>query len=162
MQTFTFDSERILKSTIRDDRSTRYTTNTVKQTLLRHTTTLEDSSGGACATINWRDRTFEIGGRTDSIDQLKRKVSNFSLTRYWRWSDGEEYKVKYSEADNKWTVTVDTGEVVAEFASSILRTFKPSSLPVWRIARVIGDEDERHFLLLLLLYSETRRLDRQD
>ncbi|KAJ6471604.1 hypothetical protein C8R47DRAFT_1147356 [Mycena vitilis] len=161
MQAFTFDSERILKSTIQAV-DARYTTTTVKHGFARHRTTLENASGTASADINWRDRTFEIGGKTDSIDQLKRKVSNFSLTRYWKWSgDGEEYKVKYGSND-AWTVTSLNGTVIASLISSVERSFGPNTLPILHIARSIRDEEERQFILLVLLYSETKRLDRQD
>lgn len=125
MQSFTFTSERLTKSALIDveDRSVRYTTSTVKQGFARQRTTLENSSGIACATIDWRERTFEIRGKKENIDLLKRKVSNFSLcvswccvpwrgltcafnrsTRYWKWADGEEYKAKYSNSANMWIV----------------------------------------------------------
>jgi hypothetical protein len=85
MQSFTFTSERLTKSALIDveDRSVRYTTSTVKQGFARQRTTLENSSGIACATIDWRERTFEIRGKKENIDLLKRKVSNFSLCVSW-------------------------------------------------------------------------------
>ncbi|KAJ6471603.1 hypothetical protein C8R47DRAFT_745302 [Mycena vitilis] len=159
MQTFTFDSERILKCTIQaaDD---SYTIVTVKHGSTRHHTTLKNSSGRACATINWHNRTFEIGGDTNSVDQLKRKASHFSLTRYWRWSgDGEEYRVKYGSND-AWTVTSSNGAVIASLTSSVEHPSGFTTLPVLHIARNIHDETERQFLLLVLLYSEAKRLDR--
>lgn len=80
MQSFTFDSERITKSLIQSTETrSRYTTRTVKHVLSRHCTILEDSAGTVCATIDWRERTFELGGKKESIEQLKRKVSNFSM-----------------------------------------------------------------------------------
>ncbi|KAJ7107787.1 hypothetical protein C8R44DRAFT_885188 [Mycena epipterygia] len=164
MRSFTFDSERILKSAIRsaDDHVLRYTTSTVKQGLARHRTIFEDASGLVGATIDWRERTFDIAGETHNIDNLKRKLSNFSGTRYWKWPGGEEYKVRYSNTENTWTVTASTGEIVAELTSCIARPFRSSILPVLRIARGIRAADQRRFLSLLLIYSETKRLDRQD
>ncbi|KAJ7307654.1 hypothetical protein DFH08DRAFT_492973 [Mycena albidolilacea] len=160
MQSFAFDSERITKSSIQSTEThSRYTTRTVKHVLSRHCTILEDSTGTVCGTIDWRERTLELGGKKASIEQLKRKVSNFSMTRYWKWVDGDEYKVKYAE--NMWIVTASMGEVVAEFTSTVERALRSNLFPVWRIARDVRDE-ERQFLLLILLYSETKRLDRED
>lgn len=80
MQSFAFDSERITKSSIQSTETySRYTTRTVKHVLSQHCTILEDSTGTVCATIDWRERTLELGGKKASIEQLKRKVSNFSM-----------------------------------------------------------------------------------
>ncbi|KAJ7688871.1 hypothetical protein B0H17DRAFT_1202730 [Mycena rosella] len=161
MQLFTFDSPKILKSAVYredgDDRSLQYTIATTKQTFARQRTTVRD--GAVAAEIDWRERTFEIAGERHGVDGLKRKVSNFSETRYWKWLNGrgEEYKVKYFNADETWTVKASTGEIVAEFTSQLGR----GKLPV---LRMVEDQDdiERWFLLLVLLYSETKRLDRED
>ncbi|KAJ7132705.1 hypothetical protein C8R46DRAFT_1048407 [Mycena filopes] len=165
MDTYTFESERILKSVIGSG-SGEYTTSTTKQGFSRHRTTVEDRSGAACAAIDWRERTFEIGGNSQAIEGLKRKVSNYTMTRYWRWQHGEEYKVRWTDVENAWTVTTSTGAVLASIHSfrdgGLL---KPSVLPVLKLARSLagaGEEEQRRFVLLVLLYSETRRLDRQD
>lgn len=62
---------------------------------------------------------------------------------------------------NTFQVTASTGEVVAEFTSTVERALRSNLFPVWRIARDVRDE-ERQFLLLILLYSETKRLERED
>ncbi|KAJ7431602.1 hypothetical protein FB451DRAFT_1486607 [Mycena latifolia] len=159
MQAFTFDSQKILKSAIyrAEDRFLQYITATEKQGFTRHRTTVRD--GAVTAEIDWRDRTFQIAGDRHGVALLKRKLSNFSETRYWKWLDGEEYKVRYSNADEMWTVHVSTGVLVAELSSY---GHKPKVLPVLRISEDIRESDERRFLLLVLLYSETKRLDRED
>ncbi|KAJ7162661.1 hypothetical protein C8R43DRAFT_1173402 [Mycena crocata] len=175
MQSLTFESHKILKSAIRDsnDRTLRYNTSTTKQGFSRHRTTLEDASASRSTgptTIDWRERTFEIADKTHSIDLLKRKLSNFSEKRYWKWCDGDEYKVKFATSSNNWSeltfnliqVTNLAGDVIAELDPYIEHTFKPSSPVIIRLARDIRDDEERRFLMLVLLYSETKRLDRQD
>ncbi|KAJ6546667.1 hypothetical protein DFH09DRAFT_638078 [Mycena vulgaris] len=160
MQTFTFDSPKILKSAIyrKDDRFLQYITSTVKQGFSRHRTSLQD--GAVRAEIDWRERTFEIAGVKVGVDHLKRKISNFSETRYWKWRNGEEYKVKYLPEEDLWMVTLHSGEAVAEFSTCL--EYKPKTTPILHIAEDLQDSNERRFLLLVLLYSETRRLDRQD
>ncbi|KAJ7182474.1 hypothetical protein C8R43DRAFT_1116116 [Mycena crocata] len=167
MQSLTFESDKILKSAIRDsnDRTLRYNTNTTKQGFSRHRTTLEAASTSrstGATTIDWRQRTFEIAGKTHSIDLLKRKLSKFSEKRYWKWCDDDEYKVKFATSSNNWSVTNLAGDVIAELDPYTEHTFKPSSPAVIRLARDIRDEEERRFIVLVLLYSETKRLDRQD
>lgn len=87
--------------------------------------------------------------------------------------------MKYaSEVDNSWTVCLDSayclqyviahavlevysysGQVLATFTSNIRRVLKDNSLPTLSLAPSIRDEDERQFIILLLLYSETKRLN---
>ncbi|CAK5284814.1 unnamed protein product [Mycena citricolor] len=107
MQAYDFESERLTKGTIRsaDDGSRRWTLETTRQTFNgRSKTTIENRAGTLVGTIDWRERVFEIAGSAFGIDVLKRKVSNFSATRYWRWKSGEEYKVRYSNTEDAWQV----------------------------------------------------------
>ncbi|KAK6967096.1 hypothetical protein R3P38DRAFT_837317 [Favolaschia claudopus] len=173
MDSFTFDSERITKSAIlsaRGNRSVHYTSNTSKNLFARQCTTVEDATGTIRGAIDWKERTFEImgeGGKKESVDLLKRKDPSQTFatsTRFWRWSSqGEEYKVRYSNSTSTWIVTVlSTGELVSELTSTIERVFKSNTLPTWNISRDVRNETERLFILMVLLYSETKRLDRQD
>ncbi|CAK5284589.1 unnamed protein product [Mycena citricolor] len=165
MQAYDFESERLTKGTIRsaDDGSRRWTLETTRQTFNgRSKTTIENRAGTLVGTIDWRERVFEIAGSAFGIDVLKRKVSNFSATRYWRWKSGEEYKVRYSNTDDAWQASLATGETVGELKSSITPLFREPSLPVLRLSSTIRDDEERVFMLMLLVYSEMKRLDRQD
>ncbi|KAJ7085152.1 hypothetical protein B0H15DRAFT_988663 [Mycena belliarum] len=159
MQSYGFDSPKILKGTVSrvEDGFLQYITSTTKSGFARQRTVVQD--GSATAEIDWRERAFVIEGTRTPVDQLKRKVSNFTETRYWRWQHGEEYKARYSNADEMWTVTASTGEVVAELGSYISR---PKTLPILRLAESLRSASERRFLLLVLLYSEAKRLDRAD
>ncbi|KAJ7448686.1 hypothetical protein B0H11DRAFT_340636 [Mycena galericulata] len=164
MPSYTFDSENILRSGIRGkDRSLQYRTNTVKHYFSRDHTTIEDASGHTRGTINWQERrSFQISERRNEIPSLKRKLSTFSWTRYWKRTEGEEYQVKYSSVENTWTVKTSTGETIGELHSRVERLFKANSTPTLFIGGDIRDEDEQLFILMVLLYSETRRLDRDN
>ncbi|KAJ7639951.1 hypothetical protein DFH06DRAFT_1137963 [Mycena polygramma] len=69
--------------------------------------------------------------------------------------------IKYGSNDT-WTVTSPNGAVVTSLTSSVEHTSGLTTLPVLHMARNIHEEPERQFLLLVLLYSEAKRLDRKD
>ncbi|KAJ6529331.1 hypothetical protein B0H19DRAFT_1274366 [Mycena capillaripes] len=160
--TLTFDSSKILKSTIHstDDPALRYTTTTVnkRSSRSRETTALEGVPGTPNAIIDWKRNTFEISGSTRDISSLRSKRSTFSTAKYWSWFDEEEYKVKYAaEAEHSWSLYSYDGTVLATFTTNIHRVFHDNSLPVIHLSPSITDEDERRFIILVLLYSETNR-----
>ncbi|KAJ7106239.1 hypothetical protein C8R44DRAFT_987381 [Mycena epipterygia] len=160
---FTFDSAKILSSTIRsrEERPIEYTTTTVKKKTgpSQHSTALEGAPGTPDALIDWKRNTFAIAGSTRYISELRTKRATFSSSRFWSWFDCEEYKVKYeSEQDNTWTMFSYSGSVLATFTSNIQRVFHKNSLPVLCMSPSVRDEDERRFIILVLLYSETKRL----
>ncbi|KAJ7908693.1 hypothetical protein B0H13DRAFT_2016278 [Mycena leptocephala] len=161
--TLIFDSPKILKSTLRDDddREVKYITTTVQQGRSnRHTTSLEGAPGTPNAVIDWKKKTFEISGSKRNMADLRSRRARFSSSRYWSWFDCEEYKVKYeAEMENTWTVFSYSGTVLATFTSQVQRIFKDNAQPVLRISESIQDEVERRFIILVLLYSETKRLE---
>ncbi|KAJ7148090.1 hypothetical protein C8R43DRAFT_1108119 [Mycena crocata] len=162
--TLTFDSEKILTSALRDvdDGAVEYTTQTVKNGSSRQTTSLqlERSPGTPQAVIHWKQNCFEISGSRRDIGELKMKRATFSSSRYWTWFDNEEYKVKYAaETGHTWTVSSYDGTVLATFTSNIHRFFNENSRPILRLSASISDEDEQQFIILVLLYSETKRLE---
>jgi len=159
---FTFDSAKILNSALRSahERSVAYTITTEKIGSSRRTTALKGPDGAAPAIIDWKRKTFEISGSRRDMADLRTTRGTFSSSHYWSWFDCEEYKVKYaSEVDNSWTVYSYSGQVLATFTSNIRRVLKDNSLPTLSLAPSIRDEDERQFIILLLLYSETKRLN---
>ncbi|KAJ7191193.1 hypothetical protein GGX14DRAFT_579164 [Mycena pura] len=159
--TLTFDSPKILTSTLRstDDGTVEYTVTTVKKGTSRQTTSLAGTSGKPSAIIDWREKAFEISGSRRNLNELQSKRTTFSPSRYWSWFDNDEYKVKYSaELDNTWTLFSYSGQVLAMLTSKINRFLRKNENPVLRISSSIDDEDERQFIILVLLYSETKRL----
>ncbi|CAK5282144.1 unnamed protein product [Mycena citricolor] len=166
LQEFTFEAESILEGAIRnaEDRARRYTLETSKSEHARQTTTVENRVATICANIDWRTRSFKIGQNESGVDVMKRAGSAFSSVRYWRWLGGEEYQLKYSNSADAWTVrrvSDANGTVLAELKSSISPIFGQTSLPLLRISPTVRSEEERLFFLLVLVYSETKRLDRQ-
>ncbi|KAF7320558.1 hypothetical protein HMN09_00139800 [Mycena chlorophos] len=173
MQEYTFDSPDVLRSGLRDSYLSRIftTSTTVVSAGFRDNTTLSVEATGAEATINWRAKTFRIGTgsasggeQTRPVDGLKRKAG-FSAARYWRWGEGEEYKVRY--AAGAWVVASTSGTFLASLSSATTQILpgRPAPVPVapmLRLSRSLGDDAQRHFLVLVLLYSETRRLERMN
>ncbi|KAJ7484153.1 hypothetical protein FB451DRAFT_1231657 [Mycena latifolia] len=162
LTTFTFDSAKILTTTLfsRDAGSMKYTTSTVKKGSSRQSTALEGAPGTPNAVIDWKGKTFTISGSTRDVAELRKKRATFSSSRYWTWFDCEEYRVKYeSDLDHTWTVFSYSGAVLATFASNVHRVFQDNLLPVLCMSTSICDEEERRFIILVLLYSETKRLE---
>ncbi|KAJ7154512.1 hypothetical protein C8R46DRAFT_1356574 [Mycena filopes] len=173
LTSFTFSSGTILKSTLTpdDDEDVEYTTVTtgaaqagrggaVQKRNARQTTYLQGAPETPHSVIDWKRNTFEISGMKRHLSALRMKRSTFSSTRYWTWFDAEEYKVKYeAETDNTWTVFSYDGSVLATFTSKVQRLFNRTSMPVMCLSEGLVDEDERRFIMLVLLYSETKRLE---
>ncbi|KAK7046995.1 hypothetical protein R3P38DRAFT_2877545 [Favolaschia claudopus] len=164
---FIFDSSRILNTTMNcgDDpdldldsepSSTHYSTCTVQQSRSsRQTTSLEErpprAGPYAKAVIDWKKHTFQIAGATQRIEQLRKKRAAFSSSRYWSWFPEEEYRVKFgAEMENTWSVYSYDGSVLATFNSN---------MPILQLSPNVTDDHERQFLILILLYSETKRLE---
>ncbi|KAJ6599747.1 hypothetical protein DFH09DRAFT_1128725 [Mycena vulgaris] len=158
--TFTFDSAKILRSTLRsaDERPLTYTTSTVTATAPDESprTALAGADGTPNAVIDWRHNTFSIGNSTRHVSELRQKRTMFSSSRYWSWFDCEECKVK--RQGNMWTVFSYSGGVLATFTPNINRGSR-KSLPILTLAASVRDEEERRFIILVLLYSETKRLE---
>ncbi|KAJ7100766.1 hypothetical protein B0H15DRAFT_796467 [Mycena belliarum] len=162
LTTFTFESAKILSTTLlsRDLASVKYTTSTVRKGSSRQSTSLVGAPGSPDTEIDWKRNTFTISGETRHVGELRKKRATFSSSRYWSWFDCEEYRVKYdSELENTWTVSSYSGTVLATFSSNIHRVFHGNSLPALNLSSSIHDEDERRFIILVLLYSEIKRLE---
>ncbi|KAJ7306215.1 hypothetical protein DFH08DRAFT_824871 [Mycena albidolilacea] len=159
--TLIFNSSRILDSEIHcgEDHALEYTTRTVKTRSSRQTTSLEGAETST-SKIDWKRQTFEIAGSTRKIAQMRTKRAAFSSSRYWTWLDQEEYRVKYeAEMDRTWTVYSYDGTILATFTAYTRRFLRDNSMPVLSISENITDENEQQFLILILLYSETKRLE---
>ncbi|KAF7326309.1 hypothetical protein MKEN_00484300 [Mycena kentingensis (nom. inval.)] len=158
-----FSTSKILSGELHDvDKEVEYTVGTVKRGSTRLTTALREPGAGKepTALIDWRARLFEISGHRKRVVEMKSTKGAFSSSRYWSWFDEEEYRVKYSaEMAHTWTLYSYTGDVLATLTSAVHRLLAQNSLPVLRIASTVTDEDERRFIVLVLLYSETKRLE---
>ncbi|KAJ7894317.1 hypothetical protein B0H14DRAFT_2683937 [Mycena olivaceomarginata] len=165
---FTFDCPKILKSNIHCEDDLEYTTSTVNKpsSRSRQTTSLlaprpPGTPNGPAAIIDWAQGTFEVAGRTRRIDELCAKRGTFSSSRYWTWLTAEEYRVKYeAETAHTWTVYAYDGTVLATLTTRIHYFFHDDSLPLLEISPSVTDDRELQFIILILLYSETKRRDR--
>ncbi|KAJ7869793.1 hypothetical protein B0H13DRAFT_2350795 [Mycena leptocephala] len=153
----TFQSKEILNSHLNNGHSNLYTTSSDRGMLGRKVTSLDKAGflSGSAGKIHWRDKTFEIGGRHRN-GRNSRALLDGLLRREWEWS-GYTYTVKH--AHHKWTVTNSHGEVacLTEYKPHLLRSNEHATL---RISPEIQDEHQRAFIILVLLYSETKRQDK--
>ncbi|KAJ7636675.1 hypothetical protein FB45DRAFT_907074 [Roridomyces roridus] len=165
--TFTFDTHNILDGSLRSvpDQSVAYSIRTEEtgpgSSRERRRTILQLQGGaGAPACIDWKQKTFEISGVTRNISEVRtsRGRFKFSPSHHWSWFDCEEYKLKYgAEVEHSWTVYSYSGETLATFTSNVRHLHNKKALPVLSICPSIRDEEERRFIILVLLYSETKR-----
>ncbi|KAJ6469254.1 hypothetical protein C8R45DRAFT_1105123 [Mycena sanguinolenta] len=162
--TLLFNSSKILNSRIcgEDDPHLTYTTCTIPNRTSRQTTSLQGSPARSKAIIDWTRHTFEVHGRKREIEQLSSKRGTFSSSRYWSWFAADEYRVKWaSEMENTWTVYSYDGSVLATFTPKIRRMFHDNVMPVLKLSPSVVDEDEGEFIMLILLYSETKRREKR-
>jgi hypothetical protein len=142
--------------------------------------------------IHWRQRLLEVRGEKHKWSELKRREGSvFGRTRYWRWGSGKkEYKITYSTVEG-WKATLaedspandtpangspendsPTKEVTepntppSPLAACLTMPHRPHffrkiKAPTLEISRVALLDDEV-FLLLVLLYSEAKRQDRNN
>ncbi|KAJ7480740.1 hypothetical protein FB451DRAFT_1031315, partial [Mycena latifolia] len=76
----------------------------------------------------------------------------------WEWR-GHTYTVKHSQS--KWSATNSQGDMVAEFTPHKFHLFSSSEHASLHISPD-QDEHQRAFIILVILYSENKRQDRQD
>ncbi|KAG6910186.1 hypothetical protein DXG01_012635 [Tephrocybe rancida] len=136
------------------------------------------SAPPARATIYWKDSALEVGGSRKHLDSVSSKVGGFfSLcvssihpstielttrgsprTREWRWST-QAYTVAFN--NNQWTAapTHNPHAAAATLSPYKRHFFSSSEQPVLSLAPGLGAEEET-FLILVMLYMETKRLEK--
>ncbi|KAJ6570814.1 hypothetical protein DFH09DRAFT_1277469 [Mycena vulgaris] len=151
----TFKSKDVLNSHLHDvGHSNPYTTSSSdRKTTLKTAGFLSGSAGK----IHWRDKSFEIGGWTKKWRKVESSAGWFTSGREWEWS-GYTYTVKHSR--NQWTATNSQGEV-ARFTPHKFHLLRSSDHAFLHISSHIQDEHQRAFLILVMLYSETKRQKKQ-
>ncbi|KAJ7247071.1 hypothetical protein C8J57DRAFT_1475969 [Mycena rebaudengoi] len=145
----TFNSENILDSHLYSGRPHAYTTTTYGNHGLETTKLMSGFPSPMAGEINWRDTSFEIGGR---YKKLTPPQGSSSSPRYWTWG-GDVYTVQYS-SNKGWTANTPRGEV-----ANYTRIVTPPQLAAIWISPEIVDQHEIVFLILVILYSETKRLE---
>ncbi|KAF8233678.1 hypothetical protein L208DRAFT_879978 [Tricholoma matsutake] len=165
MTTFTFKDKNILTSRLESNHgSGSFTTHTTYRMIglgRKETTVIPDSGAYVhdsvgSGSINWKNKTFEIGGVVKRVADLNRRPSFFRRTREWQWS-GRQFTVEYSYRENRHTVTSGTvcASMTPPYELRLFTKVEPASISF------LSDlsKEDMMFLFLVLLYSETRRKD---
>ncbi|KAJ7089995.1 hypothetical protein C8R44DRAFT_818380 [Mycena epipterygia] len=154
MTEFTFEARDILNSQLLCGNSTAYTTNTSLGILGKTPTTLTGPGLGTAGKINWGRPSFEIGGQKYNCWKMWRPRVWLSMhhARNWTWG-GQTYAVRLSE---EWTMTTPQGEV-ARFRPHKFHLLGESEHAVLQISPAVEDEQLRVFIILVMLWSETKR-----
>ncbi|KAF8816006.1 hypothetical protein BYT27DRAFT_6483652 [Phlegmacium glaucopus] len=134
-----------------------------KYTYLRDANPALGEAPTTVGTIDWKKKTFEIQGQRKSIKNIKRIPKGSSKgSRFWRWSDDrEEYEIVYKKRMWKGLLSAKNNDAEATlsvpFRSQLFGKTKPMVLNLSRTALA---KDEV-FLILVLIYSQTKRRDRK-
>ncbi|KAF8878914.1 hypothetical protein BD779DRAFT_1553024 [Infundibulicybe gibba] len=100
--------------------------------------------------IHWRKRMFEVRGQRKPFSEIKTKTGMFSSSRSWKWtSDRKEYSVTYELG--QWTASLNNRK------KPVARFTQPDPV-ILHLTKTALTEDEV-FLLLILIYSESKRQD---
>ncbi|KAJ8490095.1 hypothetical protein ONZ45_g13340 [Pleurotus djamor] len=115
--------------------------------------------------IHWKDKLLEVHGHRRPLADIKRRegrMFHLNSSKHWRWgNEHREYQVRFE--DDEWKVTVDHGMSIAARFEVPLRPhlFTKAKPPVIHLTRTALEADEV-FMILVLIYSESRRQDRTD
>jgi len=143
-----------------NDGSNYFTTHTShglvrrKETIIAPSWTADvhGSTSSRSGSIKWKDETFVIGGVVKRVSDLRSRRF-LSRSQEWRWS-GSQYTLKYS--GNQWMIKC--GEVGASMKVYQFHVFRQSEPASVSFSSNLSVED-MIFLLLVLVYSETKRQD---
>ncbi|TRM59266.1 hypothetical protein BD626DRAFT_508762 [Schizophyllum amplum] len=154
--TLTFTGKDILNDTIcLPGGRPAYTLHTTKGVRGRKVTTV---TGSPTAFINWRKRYLEIGSQMLPIDAVKRRAGGWlARKRMWLWGE-TGYELHYSR--QQWSAKNPSGAVVARFSPYRMRIFRKSD-PAQIVFLYDFPPAEAAFLVLVFIYSEIRRQDKQ-
>ncbi|KAJ7291917.1 hypothetical protein C8J57DRAFT_1274184 [Mycena rebaudengoi] len=153
--TLTFESKDLLSSQlVGPDGKAEYTTITTTGKFGRLTKTSLHSATGLFGTINWRQKTFVIGGVEYPWYILSTRVGKFNSQQEWNWAH-QRYMVKYYQRE--WTVTPASGFTAIRFTPYRPRLFGHSDRAIIHFPSVELDENERIFILMMMLNAEIRR-----
>lgn len=152
---------------IRRDHSIVYTLKTTIGLHGRKVTILRDENpplgkAECVGFILWKEKAFGIFGQRKTISEVKRtKWGVFKKFRYWRWApENKEFDIFYdSEAGWKVTALDHQRSMAAQFLvperPALFSKGQPPSLHLTKAAL----EADEVFLILAMIYSETKRQD---
>ncbi|KAL1744375.1 hypothetical protein HDZ31DRAFT_64128 [Schizophyllum fasciatum] len=159
--TLTFDKKDLLNTTLALPDGTIAFTTTTKEGFWkgRDTTVVQGQNYFARtrATIDWRDKYFDINGQVLPFDRIK-QTKTFSSKRWWTWGG---FTTEMHYAHGEWTASIPSGAAIGHFRSHKGHVFHDDER-----ARLTLDFDiaapEATFLILAFLYTETKRLDDEE
>ncbi|GLB34685.1 hypothetical protein LshimejAT787_0202500 [Lyophyllum shimeji] len=172
MPTYTFVSKDLLNTAIIPDEphhwiaySTSTTSNVLgpKLTLLTPSVVRNTYGPALDGAIDWKEETFVIGGRSAKWANLKCKLSRRSgSAREWKWF-GERFTVKYESGTGRWTAKSGSPAHAddAVFTVRKHRIFGADDPATIEFALNVSARD-MVFLILVLIYSETKRQQRKE
>ncbi|KAJ7458146.1 hypothetical protein FB451DRAFT_1508519 [Mycena latifolia] len=138
----------------------RYTTSTTRGFRGRKTTTI--MGPGLVGLIDWREKTFTIGGVQRKWDEMKKRSAGvFSSEREWSWGN-RAYKLKYHHGDKELLATPPSGPAgVVRFTPYHPHLFHSNEPAAIYFPPHLHDEEERMFVLLAILQTEIHRQDKE-
>ncbi|KAI5894114.1 uncharacterized protein SCHCODRAFT_02700665 [Schizophyllum commune H4-8] len=156
--TLTFGKEDILNTILTFPDGTIAFSTTTKESFWkgRDTTVMQGQNYFAKthASIDWRDKYFDINGQVLPFDRIKH-TKTLSSKRWWTWGG---FTVEMQHHHGEWTASVPSGAVIARY-----RSYKGHLFHDNEHAQLTVDFDlaspEATFLILCFLYTETRRLE---
>lgn len=172
MPSYTFVSKDLLNTTILPDEPHNwisYNTSTTanvfgpKLTVLTPSVMRNTYGPALDGAIDWKEESFVIGGRSVKWANLKHKLSRTSGSpREWKWS-GERFTVKYQSGSGRWTAKSGSPVHPADAIFTIRkhRIFGADDPATIEFSPSVSARD-MVFLILVLIYSETRRQQRKD
>ncbi|KAF9456819.1 hypothetical protein BDZ94DRAFT_1228892 [Collybia nuda] len=131
----------------------------LKKTVLQPTVQHRAAAPIVDGSIDWRGKTFEIGGKVKNWKVLKHRqgsIFDWHPVREWTWM-GHRYTVK--REDNQWMATIHAS-VSAVFTSRKSHVLSQSEPATIEFTSNVPHED-MVFLLLVLLWSEHKRLEKK-
>ncbi|KAF8077683.1 hypothetical protein FPV67DRAFT_7752 [Lyophyllum atratum] len=172
MPAYTFVSKDLLNTAVLPTESqnwTSYSTSTNSSVLVPKLTILTPSAtrntyGAALdGAIDWQNESLIIGGMSTKLKNLKRRPSRKSGgAREWTWK-GERFTVKYHASTDKWTAKSGSPAHPddAIFAVRKHRILKADDPATMTLSENLSAQDTV-FLILVMIYSETRRQERKE
>ncbi|KAL1676438.1 hypothetical protein EV122DRAFT_267013 [Schizophyllum commune] len=160
MTSLNFVDKGLLNSSLcLDDGRVQFTTKTKRNWIGRtkETRLLRGTSDSSVASIQWRNKAFEINDKTYSIKQLRTKSSCWTQKSQWQWGS-RTYSVKWKKGG--WMIFPPS-------SSDPIATLKPRKLRLFHKdvpARVTlpsshygSLSDDALFFLVLLIYLQATK-----
>ncbi|KAF8142892.1 hypothetical protein K438DRAFT_1877144 [Mycena galopus ATCC 62051] len=129
----------------------------------RKTTTITAASGlQFVGVINWREHTFEINGVKRRWDEIRTHLNKSAYEWYWD-TIGKPYRLEYDESFKELLATPTTDDPASvvrfvPFHHHLFHLHETERAHIY-FPESMQDEQERIFLLMVILQTDTERQD---